>query len=89
MDYHGLGSYFAIIVNKNSQYMPKTKKVEVVEDIQGIKVSDPYRWLENNTSIEVQAWVDEQNRYTRSFIHKIGSRDVIKSLQLLFYLKFD
>lgn len=74
-----LVAIFAVIVNKNSQYMPKSKKVEVVDDIHGTKVSDPYRWLEKNASPEVQTWVDEQNTYTRSFIEKISSRGAIKN----------
>ncbi|MDP3697762.1 MAG: prolyl oligopeptidase family serine peptidase [Candidatus Taylorbacteria bacterium] len=75
----GLIAVFAVFCSKNSQFMPKTKKVEVVDDIHGTKVSDPYRWLEENTSPEVQTWVDEQNVYTRSFIDKINSRDAIKT----------
>ena len=74
----GLVAIFAVFVNKDSHPMPKTKKVEVIDDIHGIKVSDPYRWLEENTSPEVQAWVDEQNVHTRSLIDKIKSRDAIK-----------
>src|SRR3989344_2815910 len=75
----GLIAVFAIFVNKNSRFMPKTKKVEVVDDIHGSKVADPYRWLEENTSIEVRTWVDQQNLYTRSFLDKIEARNVIKS----------
>src|SRR5262245_4285008 len=43
---------------------PESKKVEVVEDFFGTKVVDPYRWLEDETSPEVKAWVDAQNRVT-------------------------
>ena len=74
----GFIAVFTVFVVKNSQTMPKTKKVEIVDDIHGTKVPDPYRWLEENTSPEVQTWVDEQNVYTRSFIDKIKSRDAIK-----------
>lgn len=43
---------------------PKTKKEEIVDDIFGIKVADPYRWLEDANSLEVKEWIDAQNTHT-------------------------
>jgi prolyl oligopeptidase len=44
-------------------------KVEVVSDtIHGVKVDDPYRWLENTSDSAVQAWTDVQNALTRSVL---------------------
>lgn len=48
--------------------MPQTKKVDVVDKIQGIPVADPYRWLENGDDEDVKKWVAEQNQYTDSFL---------------------
>jgi prolyl oligopeptidase len=42
-------------------------------------VSDPYRWLENDTAKEVAAWVEEQNMVTNAFLDGIPFRDKIKS----------
>ena len=36
---------------------PETKTVDQVDDFFGTKVSDPYRWLENDTSDETKDWV--------------------------------
>jgi prolyl oligopeptidase len=36
---------------------PETKKVTQVDDYFGTKVSDPYRWLEDDKSAETAAWV--------------------------------
>src|SRR5215212_806696 len=43
---------------------PESKKVEQVDDYFGTKVADPYRWLEDETSSDVKAWVEDQNHVT-------------------------
>lgn len=40
---------------------PATRKVEVVDDYHGTKVSDPYRWLEDLDSHEVRDWAAAQS----------------------------
>ena len=37
---------------------PETKKGDVVDDYFGTKVADPYRWLEDDRSPQVEAWVE-------------------------------
>lgn len=44
----------------NREY-PETRTVDVVEDIHGVKIHDPYRWLENKSSKDVQDWITNQN----------------------------
>jgi prolyl oligopeptidase len=58
---------------------PETKKIEVVDDYFGTKVSDPYRWLEDDRSPETEAWVKKQNEFTSAYLSKIGIRSKIKS----------
>ena len=57
---------------------PQTKKVNQVDDYFGTKVSDPYRWLEDDNSAETKAWVDEENKVTFSYLDKIPFRDKVK-----------
>src|SRR6266850_4198523 len=47
---------------------PMTRVESVADDLHGVAVPDPYRWLENGGSDEVRRWVEAQNRYTRSFL---------------------
>ncbi|HKG48063.1 MAG TPA: prolyl oligopeptidase family serine peptidase [Pyrinomonadaceae bacterium] len=58
---------------------PVTKKVEQVDDYFGTKVADPYRWLEDETSAETKAWVEDQNRVTFGYLDKIPYREKLKA----------
>lgn len=40
---------------------PETHRGDVVEEIHGVTIADPYRWLEDQESPETRAWLDEQN----------------------------
>ena len=44
---------------------PPSRRDEVVDTLHGVEVADPYRWLEDGESDEVQQWVAAQNRHTR------------------------
>lgn len=57
---------------------PKTKKVEQVDEYHGIKVADPYRWLEDDNSPETKAWVEEQNKVTNAYLEQIPQRERLK-----------
>jgi len=56
---------------ENLKPYPKTRKVDVVDDYFGVKVKDPYRWLENTKSKEVQDWIEAQNKYTDEYMKNI------------------
>jgi prolyl oligopeptidase len=59
---------------------PKTAKGDVVDDLHGTKVADPYRWLEDDarTSKEVSAWIEAENKVTFAYLDKIPERDGIR-----------
>jgi prolyl oligopeptidase len=71
---------------------PQTRRVDVVEEQFGIKVADPYRWLENDvrSDKEVAAWVEAQNRVTDAYLATLPGRDWFKSRikQLFDYERF-
>ncbi len=57
---------------------PKTKKVEQVDEYHGVKVADPYRWLEDDNSADTKAWVEAQNKVTFDYLKTIPQREQLK-----------
>ncbi len=69
---------------------PETKKVDTVDDYFGTKVADPYRWMEDDNSPEVAAWVAAENKVTFDYLDKISYRPQLKArlTKLLNYPKY-
>ena len=66
---------------QSSLQYPKAAKDGTVDDYFGVKVSDPYRWLENDTSAQTSAWVEAENKVTNAYLQQIPFRGkVLKRL---------
>jgi prolyl oligopeptidase len=64
----------------------KTRADDIVETIHGKTVRDPYRWLEDEKSPEVQRWMNDQDAETRAALAKSPVREQIaKRVTQLFY----
>lgn len=57
---------------------PPTPTGNAIDTIQGVKVADPYRWLENWSDPKVQAWSDAQNARARAYLDKLSMRGAVK-----------
>ncbi len=57
---------------------PSSAKVDVADDYHGVKVADPYRWLEELDSPETKNWVEAQNKVTFGYLEQIPARDRLK-----------
>jgi len=62
---------------KTNNY-PVARKGDQVDDYHGVKVADPYRWLEDLDSEETRKWVEEQNKLTFGYLAEIPARTTIK-----------
>jgi prolyl oligopeptidase len=57
---------------------PVTQRTDTVDDYHGVKIADPYRWLEDDHSEATAAWVKAQNTVTNAYLEKIPFRDAIR-----------
>src|SRR5688572_29500238 len=58
-------------------YSP-TKTVDHIDEYHGVKIPDPYRWLEDPNSEETRKWVEAQNKVTFGYLDEISARKQIK-----------
>jgi prolyl oligopeptidase len=65
---------------------PATRKEDVVDVLHGVKVADPYRWLEDEKSDEVQKWMRAQDELARAELAKLpGRAEISERLRKLLY----
>ena len=58
---------------------PLTRKLDVVDTYFGTQVPDPYRWLEDDNSLDTKAWVEAQNKVTTAYLEQIPERKAIQA----------
>lgn len=68
----------SVNAQNNAMNYPQTAKKEVVDTYFNNKISDPYRWLEDDRSAETAAWVTAQNKVTFAYLDQIPYRDQLK-----------
>lgn len=64
-------------MNSNLSY-PLAHTVDQIDDYHGVKVLDPYRWLEDTNSEETKAWIEAENKVTASYLGGIEARGTIQ-----------
>jgi prolyl oligopeptidase len=57
---------------------PPTRTVDTSDIHFGVRVADPYRWLEDGKSPEVQAWLAAQNKLARSYLDALPGRAALE-----------
>ena len=74
----------SLALAQSLQY-PMARKTEQTDTYHGVKVSDPYRWLEDDRSEEVAGWVKAENEVTFAYLDKIPYRaQVMKRLEQVY-----
>jgi prolyl oligopeptidase len=57
---------------------PVAKRVDQVDLYHGVKVADPFRWLESSDSSETRQWIERENAVTYQFLDHIPARPKIR-----------
>lgn len=60
-------------------HYPHTLKQTVVDNYHGVRVEDPYRWLEDDHAPETKAWVEAQNRVTFDYLARLPQRETLRT----------
>ena len=63
---------------------PPARASDLVDTLHGVRVADPYRWLEDADNEETRAWVEAQNALTRSMLDGPGRDALVTRLTDLF-----
>jgi len=62
--------------------VPQTAQQPVAETLHGVRMVDPYRWLEGNDqgeiTEEVAAWTELQNAHTRDVLDRLPGREALE-----------
>src|SRR5712691_3163261 len=54
--------------------VPVTEARPVSEMMQGVTITDPYRWLEDQNSPDTRAWIDRENTYTDTMLNSLPDK---------------
>lgn len=57
---------------------PRSRVEEISEELHGVTVADPYRWLEEGESAEVREWTEAQNALTQEVLGQFPGRERIR-----------
>lgn len=63
---------------QNGITYPDTKKDTKTFEYHGVKVEDPYFWLEDDRSPETESWVKAENAVTQKYLNSIAFRPALK-----------
>src|SRR5229473_2233138 len=57
---------------------PLSPAEPVSEILHGVKLADPYRWLEDQNSPRTREWLEQKDAYTRAYLAAIPGREQIR-----------
>ncbi len=82
-----LGLTSSTLAAEPTLHYPAARRDDVVDTIHGVKIADPYRWLEDASKPDVQQWMRDEDKLTRDVLAQQPSRAKLQSrLKELLYV---
>jgi prolyl oligopeptidase len=69
--------FSAFSVNAQIKY-PKVLKGDIVDIYHGVKVEDPYQWLEDESKESTKKWIKDENKVTFDYLASIPFRNKVR-----------
>lgn len=57
---------------------PEARRDSTVDEYFGVRVEDPYRWMENEQDPALAQWIKEENAFTEKYLSKLTSREPLR-----------
>ncbi len=57
---------------------PTARRDSTVDSYFGVRVEDPYRWMEDEYSPELAKWIKAENALTENYLSKIACREPLR-----------
>ncbi|HEV2890108.1 MAG TPA: S9 family peptidase, partial [Frankiaceae bacterium] len=57
---------------------PQARRLDLVEELFGHQVADPYRWLEAHDDPDTRAWSEAQDALVREHLDALPGRDRLR-----------
>jgi len=64
-------------MNTDTKY-PTPRRESQIDDFHGIKIHDPYRWMENLNDPELKSWIESENKFTQFVLDSIPEKNIFK-----------
>lgn len=57
---------------------PEARRDSTVDEYFGVRVEDPYRWMENEHDPALAQWIKEENAFTEKYLSKLTCREPLR-----------
>jgi prolyl oligopeptidase len=74
----GISLFWRSTATGAALHYPHSRKSDHVDEYHGVRVEDPFHWLEDDTSEETLAWVEAQNHVTFDYLAQIPYRSQVQ-----------